>query len=108
MSAKQPAKKEQSSGDVADEEEDVKYPRDVHAHEEEDAKDVEDDEEENELDDDDEEEEEEDEEEDVVCSLWRLGMHDTFVNILSILGESSSKASEARCQSLHRRRGWCR
>lgn len=68
MSAKQPAKKEHSSGDGANEEEDVKYPRDTHAHEEEDAKDVEDDDEENELDDD---EEEEDEEEDVVCSPWR-------------------------------------
>lgn len=70
MSAKQPSKKQHLSGDGANEE-DVKYSRNTHAFEEEDAKDIEDDEEENELDDDDEEEEEEDEEEDVVCSLWR-------------------------------------
>lgn len=71
MSAKQPTKKEHSGGDGADEQDDVKYPRDTHANEEDDAKDVEDDEEiENEVDDDD-EEEDEDEEEDVVCSLWR-------------------------------------
>ncbi|KAJ5964322.1 Transcription elongation factor Spt5 [Penicillium vulpinum] len=58
-------KKGHTSGDGANDEDDVKYSRDVHAHEEEDAKDVQDDDEENELDDDDEEEEEEDEEEDV-------------------------------------------
>lgn len=72
MSAKQPAKKEHAGGDGADEEDDVKYPRDTQALEEEDAKDVEDDDEENELDDED-EEEEDDEEEDVVCSPRRPG-----------------------------------
>lgn len=70
MSAKQPAKKEHAGGDGADEEDDVKYPRDTDALDEEDAKDVEDDDEENELDDED-EEEEDDEEEDVVCSPRR-------------------------------------
>ena len=73
MSAKQPNKKEHSGGDGANEQDDVKYSRETHANEEDDAKDVEDDDEEieNEVDDDD-EEEDEDEEEDVVCSLWRL------------------------------------
>ncbi|KAJ5498093.1 Transcription elongation factor Spt5 [Penicillium expansum] len=66
-----PSKREHSSGDGANDEEDVKYPRDTHALEEEDAKDVEDDDEENELDDDD-EEEEEDEEEDVARPQKRM------------------------------------
>ncbi|KAJ5187512.1 hypothetical protein N7449_010506 [Penicillium cf. viridicatum] len=65
-----PAKKEHAGSDGADEEDDVKYPRDTHAHEEEDAKDVEDDDEENELDDED--EEEDDEEEDVARPQKRM------------------------------------
>ncbi|EKV17200.1 Transcription initiation protein spt5 [Penicillium digitatum PHI26] len=66
-----PSKKQHLSGDGANEE-DVKYSRNTHAFEEEDAKDIEDDEEENELDDDDEEEEEEDEEEDVARPQKRM------------------------------------
>jgi hypothetical protein len=79
MSVKQPTKKEHSGGDGADEEDDVKYPRETDANEDDDdAKDVENDEEiENEVDEDeeDEEEEDEDEEEDVVCSPRDLVMH---------------------------------
>lgn len=66
-----PAKKEHAGGDGPDEEDDVKYPRDTQALEEEDAKDVEDDDEENELDDED-EEEEDDEEEDVARPQKRM------------------------------------
>lgn len=83
MSAKQPTKKEHSGGDGADEENDVKYPRETDANEDDDAKDVEDEEEiENEVDEDeeDEDEDDEDDEEDVVCSPWGMVMHEGFVN----------------------------
>jgi transcription elongation factor SPT5 len=78
MSVEQPTKKEDSGGDGADVEDDVKYPRETDANEDDDAKEVENDEEiENEVDEDeeDEEDEDEDEEEDVVCSPWDLVMH---------------------------------
>jgi hypothetical protein len=78
----QPAKKERSGGDGANED-DVKYGRDSHD-EEDDAKDVEEDDEEgdNQAEDDDEEDEEEDEEEAVVRSL-RLASCWASVNLFS-------------------------